>query len=75
MGNLKIIVVVMSGIQSLMKLIISYRVQSVAVCPSSVTGQVDLIIAAEDTRKYAVAAFEMLYTKGSGEPVRKHTAK
>ena len=38
-------------------------------------GQVDLIIAAEDTRKYAVAAFEMLYTKGSGEPVRKHTAK
>lgn len=38
-------------------------------------GQVDLIIAPEDTRKYAVAAFEMLYTKGSGEPVRKHTAK
>lgn len=38
-------------------------------------GQVDLIIAAEDTRKYAVAAFDMLYTKGSGEPVRKHTAK
>lgn len=38
-------------------------------------GQVDLIIAAEDTRKYAVAAFEMLYTKGSGEPIRKHTAK
>ncbi|MCI9448198.1 MAG: carboxyl transferase [Lachnospiraceae bacterium] len=38
-------------------------------------GQVDLIIKPEDTRKYAVAAFEMLYTKGSGEPVRKHTAK
>lgn len=38
-------------------------------------GQVDLIIAPGDTRKYAVAAFEMLYTKGTGEPVRKHMAK
>lgn len=38
-------------------------------------GQVDLIIAPDDTRKYAVAAFEMLYTKGTGEPVRKHVAK
>ncbi len=38
-------------------------------------GQVDLIIAPDDTRKYAVAAFEMLYTKGTGEPARKHVAK
>ncbi len=38
-------------------------------------GQIDLIIAPDDTRKYAVAAFEMLYTKGTGEPVRKHAAK
>lgn len=38
-------------------------------------GQVDLIIAPDDTRKYAVAAFEMLYTKGTGEPSRKHAAK
>lgn len=38
-------------------------------------GLVDLIISPEDTRKYAVAAFEMLYTKGAGEPVKKHTAK
>ncbi len=38
-------------------------------------GQVDLIIAPEDTRKYAVAAFEMLYTKGAGDPARKHVAK
>ena len=38
-------------------------------------GQVDLIIAPDDTRKYAAAAFEMLYTKGTGEPVRKHVAK
>jgi hypothetical protein len=34
-----------------------------------------LIIAPEDTRKYAAAAFEMLYTKGTGEPVKKHAAK
>lgn len=38
-------------------------------------GLVDLIISPADTRKYAVAAFEMLYTKGAGEPVKKHAAK
>lgn len=38
-------------------------------------GLVDLIISPADTRKYAVAAFEMLYTKGVGEPVKKHIAK
>ncbi len=38
-------------------------------------GQVDLMIAPDDTRKFAVAAFEMLYTKGTGEPARKHVAK
>lgn len=38
-------------------------------------GYVDLIIVPADTRKYAVAAFEMLYTKGDGEPVKKHAAK
>ncbi len=38
-------------------------------------GYVDLIISPADTRKYAVAAFEMLYTKGTGEPVKKHAAK
>ena len=38
-------------------------------------GQVDLIIAPDNTRKYAAAAFEMLYTKGTGEPVKKHVAK
>lgn len=38
-------------------------------------GLVDLIISPADTRKYAVAAFEMLYTKGVGEPVKKHTSK
>lgn len=38
-------------------------------------GYVDLIIAPEDTRKYAVAAFEMLYTKSVEGPMKKHGAK
>lgn len=38
-------------------------------------GYVDLIIEPEGTRKYAVAAFEMLYTKCVDEPVKKHGAK
>lgn len=38
-------------------------------------GYVDLIIRPEDTRKYAVAAFEMLYTKIVEEPMKKHGAK
>ena len=38
-------------------------------------GYVDLIIAPGDTRKYAVAAFEMLYTKCVEGPMKKHGAK
>ncbi len=38
-------------------------------------GYVDLVIAPENTRKYAVAAFEMLYTKRVEEPMKKHGAK
>lgn len=46
-----------------------------SVLTSARRGYVDLIISPADTRKYAVAAFEMLYTKGIGEPVKKHAAK
>ena len=35
----------------------------------------DTVIAPESTRKYAVAAFEMLYTKRVEEPMKKHGAK
>ena len=38
-------------------------------------GYVDLIIAPADTRKYLVAAFEMLYTKCVGTPDKKHGTK
>ena len=38
-------------------------------------GYVDLIIEPADTRKYLIAAFEMLYSKYVGEPDKKHGTK
>ncbi|MFP3152844.1 carboxyl transferase [Lachnospiraceae bacterium ZAX-1] len=38
-------------------------------------GYVDLIIEPADTRKYAIAAFEMLYTKRLEGPIKKHGTK
>lgn len=38
-------------------------------------GYVDRLIAPEDSRKYLVAAFEMLYTKYVNEPEKKHGTK
>ena len=38
-------------------------------------GYVDLIIEPADTRKYLIAAFEMLYTKCAGTPDKKHGTK
>ncbi len=35
-------------------------------------GYVDTIIAPEDTRKYMIGAFEMLYTKREDRPIKKH---
>ena len=35
-------------------------------------GYVDNIIAAEDTRKYVIGAFEMLFTKRDDRPSKKH---
>ncbi|MCR5300952.1 MAG: carboxyl transferase [Lachnospiraceae bacterium] len=35
-------------------------------------GYVDQVIAAEDTRKYVIGAFEMLYTKREDRPAKKH---
>ena len=35
-------------------------------------GYVDTIIAAEDTRKYVIGAFEMLFTKRENRPAKKH---
>ena len=35
-------------------------------------GYVDTIIAPEETRKYVIGAFEMLFTKREDGPIRKH---
>ena len=35
-------------------------------------GYVDTIIEAEDTRKYVIGAFEMLFTKSEDRPAKKH---
>ena len=35
-------------------------------------GYVDTIIEPEDTRKYVIGAFEMLYTKREDAPLKKH---
>ena len=37
-------------------------------------GYVDQIISAEDSRKYIIGAFEMLYTKREDRPAKKHAA-
>ena len=38
-------------------------------------GYVDLVVDPVDTRKYLIAAFEMLYTKYVSEPDKKHGTK
>ena len=45
------------------------------VTSSAARGYVDLMIKPEDTRKYLIAAFEMLYTKYVSEPEKKHGTK
>jgi acetyl-CoA carboxylase carboxyltransferase component len=50
------------------------QLQSSAVSAAA-RGYVDLIFDAADTRKYLVAAFEMLYSKYEGEPEKKHGTK
>ena len=35
-------------------------------------GYVDTVIEAQDTRKYVIGAFEMLFTKREDRPMKKH---
>ena len=48
-----------------------YEALQSSVLSAARRGYVDLVIAPEDTRKYAVAAFEMLYTKRMEGDIRK----
>ncbi len=50
------------------------RIQS-GIDSAAQRGYVDLIIHPEDTRKYLIAAYEMLYTKYVKEPEKKHGTK
>ena len=45
------------------------------ICTAAKRGYVDLILEPADSRKYIVAAFEMLYTKRMDTPYKKHGAK
>ena len=45
------------------------------VMSAAARGYVDLVMDAVDTRKYLIAAFEMLYTKYVSEPDKKHGTK
>ena len=49
-----------------------YRTLQASAMSAAMRGYVDSIIAAADTRKYVIGAFEMLYTKREERPVKKH---
>lgn len=53
----------------------SYEKLQSSVASAAARGYVDRIVEPADTRKYLVAAFEMLYTKCGNEPVKKHGTK
>ena len=45
------------------------------VSSAAARGYVDTVISPEDTRKYLVGAFEMLFSKKDDQPYRKHSTK
>ncbi len=49
-----------------------YAALQVGAVSAAKRGYVDQIVAPEDTRKYVIGAFEMLYTKHEERPVKKH---
>ena len=53
----------------------SYEKLQSSVASAAARGYVDRIVEPADTRKYLVAAFEMLYTKCGNEQVKKHGTK
>ena len=49
-----------------------YRALQSGVESAAARGYVDTVIAPEDTRKYVIGAFEMLFTKREDRPSKKH---
>lgn len=50
----------------------AYRALQSSVDAAAARGYVDTVISAEDTRKYVIGAFEMLFTKREERPSKKH---
>ena len=51
-----------------------YRELQSGVGSAAARGYVDTVIAPEETRKYVIGAFEMLFTKREDRPSKKHSA-
>ena len=49
-----------------------YKELQNGIASAAARGYVDTVIKAEDTRKYVIGAFEMLYTKREDRPFKKH---
>ena len=50
----------------------AYRTLQESALSAAQRGYVDTIIKPEDTRKYVIGAFEMLFTKREDRPAKKH---
>ena len=51
-----------------------YRALQSGIGSAAARGYVDTVIAPEDTRKYVIGAFEMLYAKTEDRPAKKHSS-
>ena len=51
---------------------IEYKELQSSIEAAASRGYIDTIIEASDTRKYVIAAFEMLFTKREDRPAKKH---
>ena len=49
-----------------------YKELQNGIASAAARGYVDTVIKAEDTRKYVIGAFEMLFTKREDRPSKKH---
>jgi len=64
-----------AGAEELKEKASDYEKLQSSVAAAAARGYVDRIIDPADSRKYLVAAFEMLYTKYVNEPEKKHGTK
>lgn len=60
------------GAEAIEKCAKEYAALQMSAVSAAKRGYVDQIVAPEDTRKYVIGAFEMLYTKHEERPAKKH---